>query len=78
MHWDWQMNLDAEQIAGILMVADLKQHVQERTHKHGHVLDLAIIRDDNSFNKDVSVLFLSCLIISLLAMMHLYRTICLI
>ena len=35
--------------------ANLRQHVQERTHRHGHILDLVISRDDDNLVKGVSV-----------------------
>ena len=38
-----------------LTSANLTQHVQERTHIHGHVLDLVISLEDDSFVKEVSV-----------------------
>ena len=31
------------------------QHVQERTHRHGHILDLVISRDDDNLIKSASV-----------------------
>ena len=43
-----------KQLADILRSANLRQHVQERTHRHGHT-DLAISRDDDNLIKDVSV-----------------------
>ena len=33
---------------------NLRQHVQERTHRHDHILDLFISRDDDNLIKSVS------------------------
>ena len=35
--------------------ANLRQHVQEWTHRHGHILDLVIFRDDDNLIKGVCV-----------------------
>ena len=39
----------------ILRSANLRQQVQERTERHGHMLDLVISRDDDNLVKGVSV-----------------------
>ena len=36
------------------------QHVQERTHRHGHILDLVISYDDDNLIKGVSVSSMLC------------------
>ncbi|KAK2151927.1 hypothetical protein LSH36_345g00012 [Paralvinella palmiformis] len=54
IHWDCQRNADTKQLADILRSANLRQHVQERTHRHGHILDLAISRDEVNLIKAVS------------------------
>ncbi|KAK2169189.1 hypothetical protein LSH36_12g34021 [Paralvinella palmiformis] len=48
-------NADTKQLVDILRSANLRQHVQERTHRHGHILDLVISRDDDNLIKGVSV-----------------------
>jgi len=55
IHWDCQRNADTKQLADILRSANLRQHVQERTHRHGHILDLVISRDDDNLIKAVYV-----------------------
>ena len=49
------MNADTKHLSDILRSASLTQHVQERTHKHGHILDLVITRDVGNLVKGVSV-----------------------
>jgi len=46
---------DTKQLADILKSAKLKQHTQERTHRHGHILDFIIFHDDDNLIEDVSV-----------------------
>ena len=55
MHWDCQRDADTKQLADILRSANLRQHVQERTHRHGLILDLVISRDGDILIKGVSV-----------------------
>jgi hypothetical protein len=55
IHWDSQVNADTKHLSDILRSASLTQHVQERTHKHGHILDLVITRDVGNLVKGVSV-----------------------
>jgi len=55
IHWDCQRNADTKELVDILRSANLRQHVQERTHRHGHILDLVISRDDDNLIKGVSV-----------------------
>ena len=55
IHWDCQRNADTKQLADVLRSANLRQHVKERTHRHGHILDIAISRDDDNLIKCVSV-----------------------
>jgi len=55
MHWDCQRNTDTKQLADILRSANLRQHVQERTHRHGHILYLVISRDDDILINGVPV-----------------------
>jgi len=55
IHWDCQRNADTKKMADILRSANLRQHVQERTHRHGHILDLVISRDDDNLIRGVSV-----------------------
>ena len=53
IHWNCQKNADTKQLADILRSANLRQHIEERTHRHGHILDLVISRD-----KGVSVSYM--------------------
>ena len=39
----------------MLKSANLRQQVQERIRRHGHILDLVISRDDDNLIEDVSV-----------------------
>jgi len=55
IHWDCQRNTDIKQLADILRSANLRQHVQERTHIHGHILDIVISCNDENLIKGVSV-----------------------
>jgi len=55
IHWNCQKNAGTKQRADILRSANLRQHVQERTHRHGHILDLVISCDDDNLIKRVSV-----------------------
>ena len=55
IHWDCRRNPGSKQLADILKSANLGQHVQERTHRHRHILDLVISRDDDNLIKGVSV-----------------------
>jgi len=48
IHWDCQRNAYTKQLTDFLTSANLKQHVQERTHRYGHILDLVISRDDDN------------------------------
>ena len=57
IHWDSQVNADTKHLSDILRSASLTQHVQERTHKHGHILDLVITQDVGSLVKGVSVCY---------------------
>ena len=43
IRWDCQKNADTKQLADILRSANLRQHFQERTHRHGHILHLNAI-----------------------------------
>jgi len=54
IHWDCQRNADTKELVDILRSANLRQHVQERTHRHGHILDLVISCDDDNLIKGVS------------------------
>ena len=49
---DCQRNANYKYLANILRSANLRQ---ERTHSHGHILDLVISRDDDNLIKGVSV-----------------------
>jgi hypothetical protein len=53
-HWDCQRNVNTKQLADVLRSTNLRQHVQERTHRHGHILDLVISRDYHNLIKGVS------------------------
>jgi len=55
IHWDSHSNADTKNLSDILQSANLTQHVTERTHKHGHILDLVISRDDDNLINEVSV-----------------------
>jgi len=57
IHWDCKGNADSKYVADILRFANLGKHVQERTHRHGHLVDIVISRDDDYFIKDVSVFY---------------------
>ena len=51
IHWE----SDTKQLADILKSANPQQHVQERTLRHGHILDLVISRDNDNLINGVSV-----------------------
>jgi len=55
IHWDCQRNTDTNQLTDILRFGNFRQHVQERTNRHGYILDLVISCDDDNFIKVVSV-----------------------
>ena len=55
IHWDCQTNADTKQLADILRSANFRQQVQERIHRHGHILDRVVCRDDDNCIKDVSM-----------------------
>ena len=48
-------NSHANHLIDILEAFDLKQHVNIRTHKNGHTLDLIITRSDDSLIKRIKV-----------------------
>jgi len=54
IHKHCQRIADTKQLADILKCAILRQHVQERTHRNGRMLDLFISRDDDNLIKSVS------------------------
>jgi len=72
IHWDCQRNGDTKQLADLLRSANLRQHVQERTHWRGHILDLVISVMMTIWLK-VCLCLPYCLIIFLLTLMYLYR-----
>ena len=39
----------------LLILGDFRQYVQERTHRHGHILDFVMSRDDDNLIKGISV-----------------------
>ena len=43
INWECQTNTDPKQLADILRSANLRRHVQERTHRFGHILDLVMM-----------------------------------
>jgi len=45
IHWYCQRNAHTKQLADILRSANLRQHVEERTNRHGHILHLVNSRD---------------------------------
>ena len=49
MHMDEGSNTDTKHFLVILKAADLKQHVEERTHTAGHTTDLLISRTADTF-----------------------------
>ena len=53
------MNVDMKELTNILISANLRQHVQERTNKYGHITALVIFCVDDNVS--------SMLIISLLS-----------
>jgi len=55
IYWDCQKNADNKQQADILRSANLRHHVQERTHIYSHILDLVISRDDDNLIKGMFV-----------------------
>jgi len=55
IHWNCQRNANTKQLANFLRSTNVRQHVQERTHRHGHILDLVISRDYDNLIKGVSV-----------------------
>jgi len=71
IHWGCQRNADTKHLADILRSANLRQHVQETTHRHCHILDLVISHDDDNLINGVYLSY--CLIISLLTLIYLYR-----
>lgn len=54
-HVDDMDNSEAKQFITLLDTFNLKQFVNEPTHKHGHTLDLVITRSDENIIKDVYV-----------------------
>ena len=62
--WNCQRNADTKQLADIHISANLRQHVQERTHKHGHILHLVISRDYDNLIKGVSSMLSDHLLIN--------------
>ena len=65
IHWYCQRNADTKQLADIPRSANLRQHVQERTHRQGHILDLVIFRDDDNLTSMLSYHFLVNINVSL-------------
>jgi len=55
IHWGCQKNADTKELDDFLRSANLRQHVQERTHKHGYILDFVIYHDGDYLIKGVSV-----------------------
>ena len=51
----WLQHPVTKNLSDILRSASLTEHVQERTHKHGHILDLVITWDVGNLVKGVSV-----------------------
>ena len=56
MHGDCQSKAYTKQLAGIRRSADLRQHMQERAHRHDHILDLVIFNEDDNLIKSTSML----------------------
>jgi len=54
MHCHCQRNAYTKQLADIRTSANLRQHVQERTYIHCHILDHIISHDDHNLIKGVS------------------------
>jgi len=65
IHWDGGRYADTKQLADILRSANLRQ---ERTHRHGHILDLVISRDDDNLIKGDKEAFLADLRVSSLVL----------
>ena len=55
IHWDSPSDANTKHLSSILKSASLTQHVQERTHRHGHMLDLVIYHEDDTFVNKVSL-----------------------
>jgi ribosomal protein S8 len=56
LHVDDPRNSQAMQFISMLDSFNLKQHILEQTHKHGHILDLVITRKDDDVVSDIMVL----------------------
>ena len=50
-HMDDKADWDATRFGELLDLFNLKQHVCVPTHKRGHILDLAITRNENSLSR---------------------------
>ncbi len=56
LHVDCDTNVDAKKFIDLLDDLDMHQHINEPTHKDGHILDLLITRKcDVDFVRDISV-----------------------
>ena len=55
VHWDPQDDTDTRCPFEILRSTNLIQHVQRRTHRQGHILDLVITREGDDLVIGVSV-----------------------
>ena len=57
VHWDFEEDTDIKCLSEILRSANLIQHVQRRTQRQGHILDIVIIREGDDLVLGVSVSF---------------------
>ena len=55
IHWDCPHEPDTKHLMDILHSANMVQHVQEPTHRLGHIIDLVASRQDDPLVKQVSV-----------------------
>jgi len=49
IHWDNPSNTDTIKLCNLIDSFDLKQHINEPTHSHGHILDMLFTRNSDNF-----------------------------